>query len=49
MSVDVMMENEAQPVELQELAERLRPLYEQLAEHRLYRAFTSIEDPAGVS
>jgi hypothetical protein len=44
MSVDAMMENEAQPVELQELAERLRPLYEQLAEHRLYRSFESIED-----
>ena len=36
--------NDAQPVELQELAERLKPLYVRLAEHRLYRTFESIED-----
>ncbi|SFS06247.1 Protein of unknown function [Granulicella pectinivorans] len=36
--------NDAQPEPLQELAERLRPLYEQLAQHRLYRSFASIED-----
>jgi hypothetical protein len=36
--------NDAQPLPLQELAERLRPLYERLAEHRLYKAFRSIED-----
>jgi hypothetical protein len=36
--------NDAQPEPLQELAERLRPLYEQLAQHRLYRSFAGIED-----
>ncbi|RXH57974.1 DUF3050 domain-containing protein [Granulicella sibirica] len=36
--------NDAQPVALQELAERLKPLYVRLAEHKLYRTFRSIED-----
>ena len=36
--------NDAQPIELQELAERLKPLYVRLAEHTLYRTFRSIED-----
>ena len=36
--------NDVQPEPLQELAERLRPLYRRLAEHRLYRSFRSVED-----
>ena len=36
--------NDVQPEPLQELAERLRPLYRRLAEHRLYRSFVTIED-----
>lgn len=36
--------NDVQPIPLQELAERLRPLYAQIAGHRLYAAFTSLED-----
>jgi hypothetical protein len=36
--------NDVQPEPLQELAERLRPLYRRLAEHRLYRSFRSVAD-----
>ena len=36
--------NDVQPEPLQELAERLRPLYRRLAEHPLYRSFGSVED-----
>lgn len=42
--MEVTFEHHAQPIALQELAERLRPLYEELAEHRLYRSFASIAD-----
>lgn len=44
MSVELAAWNDVQPAALQELAERLRPLYERLAEHRLYRTFQSVED-----
>ncbi len=36
--------NDAQPLPLQELVERLEPLYRRLAEHRVYRTIGSIED-----
>ena len=36
--------NDAQPLPLQELAERLQPLYRRLAEHRVYRAIQTIDD-----
>lgn len=44
MTVEATFEHDVQPVQLQNLAESLRPLYVQLAEHRLYRSFASIED-----
>jgi hypothetical protein len=43
-SVDLAGWNDAQPLPLQELVERLQPLYRRLAEHRVYRTIRSLED-----